>query len=133
MGFISRLHEIERDVTGIAINKENKITIRRKGRGEGTANVTVNSFEEAIGRMRGFRWERGVLNVSLSTNTTGRFRHGVIELQSVDGVLETFNAYVSHQAVKKSACEGVMRAQDGALVSCGRVLGWGRMMVARTR
>lgn len=48
--------------------------------------------------MLGFLGKRSVLNVGLSTDHTGReFR--VVEGEAIDCTFETFNAYMSHEAM----------------------------------
>ena len=59
--------------------------------------------------------ERCTFYVCSGTNGA-RFAHGVITADAVDGTVETFNTYMSHEAVQKSSLseevvlmEGVMR------------------------
>ena len=59
--------------------------------------------------------ERCTFYVHSGTNGA-RFAHGVITADAVDGAVETFNAYMSHEVVQKSGLseevvliEGVMR------------------------
>ena len=49
-------------------------------------------------------WEGGTFNVCLGTYGTER-SGTVVEMKAVNRSAETFNAYMSHQAVQKSECE----------------------------
>jgi hypothetical protein len=99
-GFIAGFHEIKRGKARKTVNEKDEVTVRTKTRGKRAADVRMNTFEQSCGPMRSFVGERGTFDVCLGTNGTGRMGT-VIKVKSVNGSAQTFNAYVSHQAVGK--------------------------------
>jgi hypothetical protein len=99
-GFIAGFHEIKRGKARKAVNKKDKVTVRTKTRGKRAADVRMNTLEQSCGPMRSFVGKWGTFDVCLGTNSTGRLGT-VVKVKSVNGSTQTFNAYVSHQAVGK--------------------------------
>jgi hypothetical protein len=92
---------VKRGETGETINKKDEITIRGVRQGKWATYITVNSFKYASSAVGHFLWKRGTFNVCLGTNNTER-SGTIIEMEAVNHRAETFNAYMSHQAVRKS-------------------------------
>jgi hypothetical protein len=55
----------------------------------------MDTLQGLLCSMKGFAWERLTLDVSLSTSNA-RLMGGIVEIDSCNSTVETFNAYMSH-------------------------------------
>jgi hypothetical protein len=68
--FVTRMHKVNRDISRITTNKEDKVFETPITRGKRTTNIRMNTLERACSAMAGLLQKGGALDICSSADGT---------------------------------------------------------------